>query len=656
LFAGSGVAHASTFVVNDSSDAVDSVPGNNACLTAGNKCTLRAAVQEADQHVGADTITLPMGTYTRTIGGADGADPAATGDLDITDTTGSLTIIGAGQSTTTVDAAGLERGFDVLPGAAASISGLTIKNGSASDPTPYSRGGGIRVGAQPGGAATATLTDVTITANHAALGAGALTDAAGSNLTLDRVSVLSNGGGPAREGGGVDENGGTITIRRSTVSGNSSAAGAGVTDDGGGTVDIVDSTVSNNHADPTNGHTGGVFETGGGKVTILRSTVSGNTAPEAGGVSEDGGGTLNVIDSTIRGNSATGSQYLDAGGLLRDASGTVRIQGSAIINNNAAQGAGIVDFGGAADGPFTIVNSTISGNRATSRGGGIHAEGDGTMSLNNVTLSGNVAATGAQIDNCSNVPNCTAAPHNIVLKNTIVAGGPACFGPINSAGNNLFGDTTCGMGAAGDIIGANPMLSSPANNGGPTFTAAELDGSPAIDRGAPATCAATDQRGVARPQGSRCDIGAFERRPAGPPPPKKCTDRISPVSRPDRRRSRVDRSGIVARGRSRDAGCHTNPATPADRGGVAKVRISVTRQVRGRCRVLRRDGSFGPRADCLRARLYAFTAIGTANWRLRLRFTLPRGLYRIFAKATDRRGNTERFDIRQRNGIKIPLR
>ncbi len=70
--------------------------------------------------------------------------------------------------------------------------------------------------------------------------------------------MLSNGFGTASKGAGVDEYGGTVTIKNSLVSGNSSNAGAGVTDDGGGTVDIVDSTVSNNLADPTNGHTGGI--------------------------------------------------------------------------------------------------------------------------------------------------------------------------------------------------------------------------------------------------------------------------------------------------------------------------------------------------------------------------------------------------------------
>jgi CSLREA domain-containing protein len=88
---------ASTFTVNSTADVVDANPGNGLCDT-GNlvgsdpECTLRAAVQEANALAGTDTINLPAGTYTLTIGGT-GEDVAATGDLDIT---ADVTITGAG--------------------------------------------------------------------------------------------------------------------------------------------------------------------------------------------------------------------------------------------------------------------------------------------------------------------------------------------------------------------------------------------------------------------------------------------------------------------------------------------------------------------------------------------------------------------------------
>ena len=69
----------------------------------------------------------------------------------------------------------------------------------------------------------------------------------------------------------------------------------------------------------------------------------------------------------------------------------------------------------------------------------------------------------------------------------------------------------------GNLIGSDPLLGPLQNNGGATFTHYLLSGSPAIDAGNPDvtgsggfTCQATDQRGVPRPQGAQCDIGALE--------------------------------------------------------------------------------------------------------------------------------------------------
>ena len=58
---------AATFVVNDVNDVQDATPGDGICATAGAVCTLRAAITEANAFAGADIITLPAGTYTRTL-------------------------------------------------------------------------------------------------------------------------------------------------------------------------------------------------------------------------------------------------------------------------------------------------------------------------------------------------------------------------------------------------------------------------------------------------------------------------------------------------------------------------------------------------------------------------------------------------------------
>src|SRR5690606_18945172 len=67
-----------------------------------------------------------------------------------------------------------------------------------------------------------------------------------------------------------------------------------------------------------------------------------------------------------------------------------------------------------------------------------------------------------------------------------------------------------------DLSGVDPALAALADNGGPTPTRLPHPGSPAIDRippGTPLLCDGTDpvdQRGVHRPQGDGCDVGAVE--------------------------------------------------------------------------------------------------------------------------------------------------
>jgi hypothetical protein len=121
----------------------------------------------------------------------------------------------------------------------------------------------------------------------------------------------------------------------------------------------------------------------------------------------------------------------------------------------------------------------------------------------------------------------------VTIENTITAGNrdksasgrvaPDCFpdsisgGDLISGGFNLIGKRAqCAVTKArGDIFGRKPRLAAPANNGGPVKTMALLKKSPAINagsRGGQTACLGADARGVARPQGRRCDIGAYERK------------------------------------------------------------------------------------------------------------------------------------------------
>lgn len=218
-----------------------------------------------------------------------------------------------------------------------------------------------------------------------------------------------------------------------------------------------------------------------GDLTLDRVAVKDNTAYSVAGIFGDGG-TLDLTDSTVSGNSATGN----AGGVygVIQSGGTANITNTTISGNQAPfLSAGVLATGGAR---VDILNSTIASNTSGQLGGGILTAGTGTLvTVKNTIVSGNT------LDNCD----------------TTQFGG----GTISSQGNNISSDASCPFTKATDKQSTNPRLGPLQNNGGPTDTRALLAGSPAIDVGTNTGCPATDQRGVRRPQGLRCDIGAFER-------------------------------------------------------------------------------------------------------------------------------------------------
>lgn len=217
---------------------------------------------------------------------------------------------------------------------------------------------------------------------------------------------------------------------------------------------------------------------------------------------------LIVDGTTIRGNGL---------GLTND-EGTVLISGSTVTDN---PGQGLRNLSGSGlIGYMTVVNSTISGNGSDSvSGGGI--SNAGSLTVNNSTITANKARDGGGIINVY-IPGFASLrlSNSIVAGNSAWLGGPDCKGaPMTSLGHNLIGNTGgCDFPTApGDLTNVSAELDVLADNGGPTQTHAPLESSPAIDAGSSATpgtggeaCELTDQRGVARPQGPACDIGAYE--------------------------------------------------------------------------------------------------------------------------------------------------
>jgi hypothetical protein len=113
----------------------------------------------------------------------------------------------------------------------------------------------------------------------------------------------------------------------------------------------------------------------------------------------------------------------------------------------------------------------------------------------------------------------TLHAHNTIIAGNLVDGSKADCDQmlVNTTitDHNISSDSTCGFTDAGSAQNTDPKLGPLQNNGGQADTAALTPGSPAIDAGDNSNCPAQDERGVVRPQGSRCDIGAVEFAPPG---------------------------------------------------------------------------------------------------------------------------------------------
>jgi hypothetical protein len=225
----------------------------------------------------------------------------------------------------------------------------------------------------------------------------------------------------------------------------------------------------------------------------------------------NGGGIRNDGDLVLRDCWLRDTRNpLDVGGgtLRNTVTGTATVERCTLSNNNA-------EFGGAVlnEGVLVLESTTVSGNSNAFFGGGILNSG-GSVTLNGSTVIGNVAL----FQGAANIQN---ASGDFVVRNSVVSGGvggPDCTGEIDvTAGHSLDGDGTCIASGGPNNLTATANLEPLADNGGPVPTHAPMPGSPVIDAGNPGTpgsggdaCSAMDARGVARPQGATCDIGAFE--------------------------------------------------------------------------------------------------------------------------------------------------
>jgi CSLREA domain-containing protein len=468
---------------------------------------------------------------------------------------GNLTI---NASTVSHNTSANSAGGIMVHGGMASITNATVAENMA---TLYD-GGGLFVSAYAG---NTTVINSAISGNNAGRNGGGIYSE--GNLMLEVSTVSSNssiahGGGVwsnatltiqngsmigddnvSGTGGGIYNNG-MLTINASTVSGNRGTSdwGGGIFNDTSGNATVDASTIINNWSysgggifnqgtllvrngskllsNSVNYDGAGIYTYVGGTSTVDASTVNANSAFYGGGFFN--GGTLHIQNATsVSGNTASFGGGIHNGGGYENLTATLTIDASTINGNHAYYGGGIRNSRGA----ITITGSTFAGNSATDQGGGILNDSD--ANITNSSFSSNSATSGGGILNNGNsvVTNSTFAGNSasslggnlsngsvFTLRNTIIANSPSggnCSGVITDGGGNLvWVDATC------PGINADPKLGPLADNGGPTQTMALLSGSAAINAAVDANCPATDQRGVERPQGTHCDIGAFEHKGA----------------------------------------------------------------------------------------------------------------------------------------------
>lgn len=288
-------------------------------------------------------------------------------------------------------------------------------------------------------------------------------------LTLTNVTIR-DGLVTDNQGGGIYNDGQLLLAASHVISNEAGIAGGGIANFG--TLLINQSVITDNHTYLGNG--GGIVN--GGHLTVTASTIAENYAKISGGAIYHSVGALALTDSTIAWNRADWA----AGGIANFDQMT-SMNSTIAANSTEGAGGGMVNGG-----RLQAVNLTIADNHA---GDGNSLYNSGTLTLTNTIL-----ADGATGKNCTN------------------------WGSIISLGHNLESDTTCALTASTDQTNTDPRLAPLTNQGGPTLTYALLPQSPAIDGGnhscPPPT---TDQRGVTRPQGAYCDIGALEAAQAQPP-------------------------------------------------------------------------------------------------------------------------------------------
>ena len=296
---------------------------------------------------------------------------------------------------------------------------------------------------------------------------------------------------------------------------------------------------------------GGIFAAGA--VSLIQSVVEHNKAFAAyvdnlgnyhgysygGGVYS--GGLLTIDHARLAYNVATTGTYAShdspslGGGAFANA-GLVAGSVNILANTSEFEGAGLFISGNA-----TITNSTVQHNNSKDGTAGIYT---GSLILRNSTLSDNTGSFYQGVDDVVPEGSAVNARQATISNSTIASNHNAgaqytCGGAVDAStlqlDSTIVARNRCNDGTALDVfsnsisgshdliqaatsplpadtITADPQLSPPAYNGGPTPTRALAATSPAIDAGSNPADLQYDQRGPGFPRvkGAHADIGAYE--------------------------------------------------------------------------------------------------------------------------------------------------
>jgi len=388
-----------------------------------------------------------------------------------------------------------------------------------------------------------------------------------SQITDSTISDNTSDAG----GGGIENLGGTLTIRGSIIERNAAHTGGGlmsVNNDGRAATTTLENSLVSDNAGVAKG--GGIYSTG--TLGALKTTFSGNAAEWGGGLASFDG-RLVLVEATFSRNRATiggGGLYIERGGATIDdsiiseneapeggglyatrveganADNWVKLAGTFFIANEASSGAGgailarrayatvnraeIADNSGAA---VYLVDSTSGGSYMTISQSSIHDNGSGlyngrasTLLVYNTTVSQNgdwgvwagIDSIYTQLGSVTLRGNADGQINRsggrLALDATAVDRGvsvqPNCKtdpGLPALEGSNSWSNDGSCGGSVSVSSGFNLGLL--ALNGGQTANHLPGDGSVLIDAIACGTNT-IDQRGAARPQGAACDVGAVE--------------------------------------------------------------------------------------------------------------------------------------------------